>query len=728
MNEYQIDDNIFVRMQHSNNHLRKSEPATTNTGYSSIVEKGSSAEPTSVPSTSSSAPSAVPNNALSTSSPSLSNTENPGWASVPETGESLSSIAPSPAPSHRKPGPGSRTESPGRASVSTILSTESPSYGKSSSLLSDSPLIVPSYGPSGPPSHNPTSSTKPSTLSFPSPKRVGNETDLAALDSDPEENRDYADFFDEEGGDGNSEGPMTTFSTSQNKTRDKEKRTAEPPAFKSSTGHTRVKPGDWANGAAETSQPRWGGRTRGSNGMSYGRRGKGGKGGRSKSSNSKSKKSKSSKSKRSKSKESVDSTQSPDLCEDFDYRGRYDVWLDRLDGSDKKICDPSVIEAGDDLDSISIFLELVEIAGWTEILATCIGPFTLAAPRDEAWELIGSEVVDALKRPENSEILDDLIRYHIIPGFIPTPPGKVVSLSGHSLVVSEDKSMFNDATVIDEADACNGELFLLDLFLVPPEQTPSPAPASGSPSPSPSNVPSLYEMTRAPTPQPTTVAPTMMPTTLAPTNAPTFAPTTAVPTMAPTTDAPTMAPSTAPSPSPTTNAPVTEAPTASRFDAPVCLASEIPTVDPPRPDNRVLVRDFYMSYYAQYATREPSDIEYKEIRTAFRQHLEIFLRDYFSKIPGVSLEAVRTVLYYGTDQVSVPQPYFNLYMEYSGSEVVFTRDTDPALIPTEAELFNLFQTSITPNYILNSVRVFDTSPFYSTTEVHLQPVDCEALQ
>jgi len=528
-----------------------------------------------------------------------------------------------------------------------------------------------------------------------------------------------------------SEGPMTTEWSSvfdeQKTTRDKHKQTLEPRAFKSSTDRTRERPEDWDDGTAETPQPRWGGRKRGSNGKHYGKSGKGGKGASSKSSKSKSlKKSiKSSKSKRSKSKGSIKYTLPPDLCDEYDYRRRFDVLLDRLDGSDSKICDPSVFETGEDLENISIFLELVDIVGLTEILAACKGPFTLAAPNDEAWEMLGSAVLDALKRPENFEVLDELIRYHIIPGLIPTPPGKVVSLTGNPLVVSRDKSMFNDATVVDEADACNGELFVLDLVLVPLEQTPSPAPASGSPSPS--NVPSFYVMTRAPSMSPTK-QPTLMPTN-SPTQAPTIAPT-AVPTMAPTTDAPTMVPTTdAPSSSPT-NAPVTEAPTASRFDTPICLVSEIPTVGMPEPmpDNRVLLRNYYMSYSASEATREPTDIEYKEIRTATRQYFEIFLSEYFSTIPGVTLQAVRTVLYYATDQVSVPAPDFNIYMEYSGTELVFTPDSDPALIPTEEEAFGLFQLGITTNYILDVVRVFDTSPFASTTQVYLRPLDCEALQ
>lgn len=106
----------------------------------------------------------------------------------------------------------------------------------------------------------------------------------------------------------------------------------------------------------------------------------------------------------------------------------------------------------------------------------------------------------------------------------------------------------------------------------------------------------------------------------------------------------------------------------------------------------------------------------------------MFLSDYFSaNVPGVTLQSIRMILAFATDGAGIPSNEFNIYMEYSEAELIFTPDSNPALIPSEEEALMLFQMGITPNYIVSVVRPFTTTPFASTTKAALFPVDCEAL-
>ena len=135
-----------------------------------------------------------------------------------------------------------------------------------------------------------------------------------------------------------------------------------------------------------------------------------------------------------------------------------------------------------------------------------------------------------------------------------------------------------------------------------------------------------------------------------------------------------------------------------------------------------------MSYSAPKATREPFDIEYKEIRRTTKEYFEMFLSDYFSaNVPGVTLQSIRMILAFATDGAGIPSNEFNIYMEYSEAELIFTPDSNPALIPSEEEALMLLQMGITPNYIVSVVRPFTTTPFASTTKAALFPIDCEAL-
>lgn len=113
----------------------------------------------------------------------------------------------------------------------------------------------------------------------------------------------------------------------------------------------------------------------------------------------------------------------------------------------------------------------MEIAGLSDVFL-CAGPFTLLAPSNAAFDALDPEVVQELLLPENLEKLQDLLLYHIAPGFL--PPDELQAGPLETLLVDQtvkvtlNPIMFNQrAAVVRDDIACNGALYTIDDVLVP---------------------------------------------------------------------------------------------------------------------------------------------------------------------------------------------------------------------------------------------------------------------
>jgi uncharacterized surface protein with fasciclin (FAS1) repeats len=163
------------------------------------------------------------------------------------------------------------------------------------------------------------------------------------------------------------------------------------------------------------------------------------------------KNSKGSKTKTSKSKGSTKGA-STDVCDDYD------------------LCSPNILDTALDIPSISIFMHLLDIADLTEVFS-CRGPFTMLVPSNDAFNALDPMLLIDLMRPENKELLQVLLLYHIIPGLYLSgdlKEGRLETLSGDDVFVSLDPTMFNDASVESENIlACNGVIYIIDSVLSP---------------------------------------------------------------------------------------------------------------------------------------------------------------------------------------------------------------------------------------------------------------------
>ena len=81
--------------------------------------------------------------------------------------------------------------------------------------------------------------------------------------------------------------------------------------------------------------------------------------------------------------------------------------------------------------------------------------------------------MDGLLKPENISQLQDILKYHVVDGTLPSSSlsnGSVETLNGKSVSISTDKGvMVNDAKVITaDVLATNGVVHVIDKVLLPP--------------------------------------------------------------------------------------------------------------------------------------------------------------------------------------------------------------------------------------------------------------------
>lgn len=136
------------------------------------------------------------------------------------------------------------------------------------------------------------------------------------------------------------------------------------------------------------------------------------------------------------------------------------------------------------------FLSLLGRVGLSDRLATPNGRFTVFAPTNEAFELLGEEfgeeLLECLVKPEGIPTLQKIVAYHVANEEI--LPQQFYSYEDHSLTMSNDEDIvidtddvgvtvindssedvpYNSALVVKPAQvASNGVLYIIDHVLIP---------------------------------------------------------------------------------------------------------------------------------------------------------------------------------------------------------------------------------------------------------------------
>ena len=96
-----------------------------------------------------------------------------------------------------------------------------------------------------------------------------------------------------------------------------------------------------------------------------------------------------------------------------------------------------------------------------------------SAPTNEAFAALPEGVLNGLLKPENIGQLQDILKYHVVDGTLPSSSlsnGPVETLNGKSISISTDEGvMINDSNVITaDVLASNGVVHVIDKVLLPP--------------------------------------------------------------------------------------------------------------------------------------------------------------------------------------------------------------------------------------------------------------------
>lgn len=119
-------------------------------------------------------------------------------------------------------------------------------------------------------------------------------------------------------------------------------------------------------------------------------------------------------------------------------------------------------------------LAAVEAAGLTKTLRGD-GPFTILAPTDEAFAALPDGTVEELLKPANRGRLQDILKYHVIPGRVSAAQavgaGQAKTLQGSAVgfELARGQLRVQGANVtMTDVDAKNGVVHVIDRVLLPP--------------------------------------------------------------------------------------------------------------------------------------------------------------------------------------------------------------------------------------------------------------------
>jgi uncharacterized surface protein with fasciclin (FAS1) repeats len=140
------------------------------------------------------------------------------------------------------------------------------------------------------------------------------------------------------------------------------------------------------------------------------------------------------------------------------------------------------------LNKIGNLLELIESNGQLKTFRKCLkaaglietlqskDKFTIFAPSDIAFDKLPADAVRNLLKPENKDILNKILTYHILSSQILSTnlkPGEFKSIEGGSIIIKVDRKnniMINDSKITQtDIKTNNGVIHIIDKLLLPPD-------------------------------------------------------------------------------------------------------------------------------------------------------------------------------------------------------------------------------------------------------------------
>lgn len=131
----------------------------------------------------------------------------------------------------------------------------------------------------------------------------------------------------------------------------------------------------------------------------------------------------------------------------------------------------NIVEVAAGSESFDTLVQAIQAAGLEDTLASG-GPYTVFAPTDEAFAELPNGTLEYLLRPENRGLLQQVLKYHVVPGEVTANEirtGSVNALGGGLAVrVTEDRVIVNNGSVVQpNIQASNGVIHAVNRVLLP---------------------------------------------------------------------------------------------------------------------------------------------------------------------------------------------------------------------------------------------------------------------
>ena len=133
-----------------------------------------------------------------------------------------------------------------------------------------------------------------------------------------------------------------------------------------------------------------------------------------------------------------------------------------------------IVDTASSNGSFTTLVAAVKAAGLADTLKGQ-GPFTVFAPKDEAFKKLPAGTVENLLKPENKAQLTKILTYHVVPGKVmardisgkktaaKTVEGSSVAIDASGQAVRVDNATVNTADV----SASNGVIHVIDTVIMP---------------------------------------------------------------------------------------------------------------------------------------------------------------------------------------------------------------------------------------------------------------------
>lgn len=132
----------------------------------------------------------------------------------------------------------------------------------------------------------------------------------------------------------------------------------------------------------------------------------------------------------------------------------------------------NIVEVASGSETFSTLTQAIEAAGLTDTLSDSSSSYTVFAPTNEAFSQLPEGTLEYLLQPENKEVLQQVLSYHVLPEAVASSEisgGEVKSLDGGLATEVSDRGVtVNNAKVINpDIEASNGVIHAINKVLIP---------------------------------------------------------------------------------------------------------------------------------------------------------------------------------------------------------------------------------------------------------------------